>query len=242
PPGYVGFQEGGQLTEQVRRKPYSVILFDEIEKAHPDTFNVLLQIMEDGRLTDSKGRVVDFKNTILILTSNIGARAIEKGGGSLGFSTGNSGSADEDRYNRIRERVLDELKQNFRPEFLNRVSDIIVFHQLKQHEIKEIVDILLVEVVARLKEADIEMHFDESVKEMLAREGYDEKSGARPLRRTISRLIEDPLSEDLLLGKIPTGKPLLLKAREDNSIYYEDHVPAAEEAAAEQKEPVESAS
>lgn len=238
PPGYVGFQEGGQLTEQVRRKPYSVILFDEIEKAHPDTFNVLLQIMEDGRLTDSKGRVVDFKNTILILTSNIGARAIEKGGGSLGFSTGAAG-AEEERYQRIRERVMDELKQNFRPEFLNRVSDIIVFHPLKQGEIREIVDILLVDLVNRLKEADIEMHFDDGVKDMLGREGYDEKSGARPLRRTISKLIEDPLSEDLLLGKIPTGKPLVLKAREDNSIYYEDYVPSAEE---EAKEPVESAS
>ncbi|MBF2052858.1 MAG: ATP-dependent Clp protease ATP-binding subunit [Candidatus Sericytochromatia bacterium] len=239
PPGYVGFQEGGQLTEQVRRKPYSVILFDEIEKAHPDTFNVLLQIMEDGRLSDSRGRVVDFKNTILILTSNIGARAIEKGGGGLGFSTG-SGSEDDERYNRIRERVMDELKQNFRPEFLNRVSDTIVFHPLKKEEIKEIVDIMLEEVVARLKEADVEMHFDESVKDMLAKEGYDEKSGARPLRRTISKLVEDPLSEDLLLGKIPLNKPIVLKAREDNSIYYEDYVPA--ESNEEAKEPVESVS
>lgn len=241
PPGYVGFQEGGQLTEQVRRRPYSVILFDEIEKAHPDTFNVLLQIMEDGRLTDSKGRVVDFKNTILILTSNIGARAIEKGGGGLGFTTGNAASAEDERYNRIRERVLDELKQNFRPEFLNRVSDIIVFHPLKKEEIKEIVDIMLIEVIERLKEADIDMVFDDSIKDMLAREGYDEKSGARPLRRTISKLIEDPLSEDLLLGRIPTHKPLLLTAGEDNVLKYEDReVPADSEET--EKETVESAS
>lgn len=239
PPGYVGFQEGGQLTEQVRRKPYSVILFDEIEKAHPDTFNVLLQIMEDGRLSDSKGRVVDFKNTILIMTSNIGARAIEKGGGGLGFSTSGGGTQDEDRYNRIRERVMDELKQNFRPEFLNRVSDTIVFHPLKKSEITQIVDIMLVEVSERLKEADIEMTFDPSVKEMLVEEGYDEKSGARPLRRTISRLIEDPLSEDLLLNKIPLNKPVLLKAREDHSLYYEE-LPAAEAEAEEEKEAVEA--
>lgn len=244
PPGYVGFQEGGQLTEMVRRKPYSVILFDEIEKAHPDTFNVLLQIMEDGRLSDSKGRVVDFKNTILILTSNIGARAIEKGGGGLGFNTG-SGTSDENRYERIRERVLDELKQSFRPEFLNRVNEIIVFHPLKKEEIREIVDIMLVDVKERLKEADIQMTFDVSVKDMLGKEGYDEKSGARPLRRTISKRIEDPLSEDLLLGRIPLNTPLVLKAREDSSIYFEPAEEATEtgEVDAEpEKEPVESAS
>lgn len=238
PPGYVGFQEGGQLTELVRRKPYSVILFDEIEKAHPDTFNVLLQIMEDGRLSDSKGRVIDFKNTILIMTSNIGARAIEKGGGGLGFST--SGNEDEARYERIRERVMDDLKQNFRPEFLNRVTETIVFHPLKLDEIKEIVDIMLIEVTERLKEAEITMTFDDTVKELLATEGYDEKSGARPLRRTISRLIEDPLSEDLLLGKIPLNETLVLKAREDKSIYYEP-VSEAEESPEEEKEPVETA-
>lgn len=240
PPGYVGHQDGGQLTEQVRRKPYSVILFDEIEKAHPDTFNILLQIMEDGRLSDSKGRVVDFKNTILIMTSNIGARAIEKGGGGLGFSTG-SASAEDDRYNRIRERVMDELKQNFRPEFLNRVSDTIVFHPLKKSEIKKIVDIMLLEIIERLKEAEIDMVFDESIREMLSEQGYDEKYGARPLRRTISRLIEDPLSEDLLLNKIPLNKPIVLKAREDNSIYYEDAPVSAEaNAEEEEKEPVEA--
>lgn len=231
PPGYVGFQEGGQLTEMVRRKPYSVILFDEIEKAHPDTFNVLLQIMEDGRLSDSKGRVVDFKNTILIMTSNIGARAIEKGGGGLGFHTG-GGSEEESRYERIRERVMDELKQNFRPEFLNRVTETIVFHPLKKEEIREIVDIMLVEVKERLKEADIQMTFDVSLKDMLGREGYDEKSGARPLRRTISKRIEDPLSEDLLLGKIPLNTPLVLKSREDSSIYFE---PAEPEETADRK-------
>lgn len=246
PPGYVGFQEGGQLTEQVRRKPYSVVLFDEIEKAHPDTFNVLLQIMEDGRLSDSRGRVVDFKNTILIMTSNIGARAIEKGGGGLGFHTG--GDEEEARYTRIRERVMDELKQNFRPEFLNRVSDTIVFHPLKKDEIIQIAEIMLKEVKERLKEAEIDMVFDQSIKDMLAREGYDEKSGARPLRRTISKLLEDPLSEDLLLGKIPINEPTLLKAREDNSIYYEPREEDASESGGDsgggteesEKEPVEA--
>ena len=239
PPGYVGHQDGGQLTEQVRRKPYSVILFDEIEKAHPDTFNVLLQIMEDGRLSDSRGRVVDFKNTILILTSNIGARAIAKGGGGLGFTTSDKNEADE-RQERIRDKVLDELKQNFRPEFLNRVSDIVVFHQLSREEIKEIVDIMMIEVDARLKDAEIEMTFDESIKDMLAKEGYDEKMGARPLRRAISRLIEDPLSEELLLGKIPTNTPLVLRAREDNTIYFEKVDSDAADSDESEKEAVEA--
>ncbi len=238
PPGYVGFQEGGQLTEQVRRKPYSVILFDEIEKAHPDTFNLLLQIMEDGRLSDSRGRVIDFKNTILIMTSNIGARAIEKGGGGLGFSTGGEITEDAERYKRIKERLTDEMKQNFRPEFLNRVNEIIVFHPLKIAEIKQIADIMLIEIIDRLKEADIDMSLDESIKEMLAKEGYDEKSGARPLRRTISRLIEDPLSEDLLLGRIPLNTPLVLKAHEDNTLYFEPR--EVEESSEEEKETVEA--
>lgn len=238
PPGYVGFQEGGQLTELVRRKPYSVILFDEIEKAHPDTFNVLLQIMEDGRLTDSRGRVIDFKNTILIMTSNIGARAIEKGS-SLGFNTGVSGT--DGRHGKMREMVMDELKQNFRPEFLNRLTEIIVFHQLTRSEIHQIVDLMLEELTGRLKEASITMRFDSSVKDMLARVGYDEKSGARPLRRAIAKHIEDPLSEELLLGKIPTDKSLVLKAREDNTIFYldaADVVDESEETA--QPEPVEA--
>lgn len=239
PPGYVGHQDGGQLTEQVRRKPYSVILFDEIEKAHPDTFNILLQIMEDGRLSDSRGRVVDFKNTILILTSNIGARAIAKGGGGLGFATSDKSGADE-LQERVREKVLDELKQNFRPEFLNRVSEIVVFHQLGREEIKEIVDIMMIEVDARLKDAEIEMTFDESIKDMLAKEGYDEKMGARPLRRAISRLIEDPLSEELLLGRIPTNTPLLLKAREDNTVYFEKVV-ASDDAVDPSDEPEKEA-
>jgi ATP-dependent Clp protease ATP-binding subunit ClpC len=238
PPGYVGFQEGGQLTELVRRKPYSVILFDEIEKAHPDTFNVLLQIMEDGRLTDSRGRVIDFKNTILIMTSNIGARAIEKGS-SLGFNTGASGT--DGRHGKMREMVMDELKQNFRPEFLNRLTEIIVFHQLTRSEIHQIVDLMLEELTGRLKEASITMRFDSSVKDMLARVGYDEKSGARPLRRAIAKHIEDPLSEELLLGKIPTDKSLVLKAREDNTIFYLDAADVVDESEEKaQPEPVEA--
>lgn len=231
PPGYVGHQEGGQLTEQVRRKPYSVILFDEIEKAHPEAFNILLQILEDGRLSDSKGRVVNFKNTIVIMTSNIGARAIEKGG-SLGFSTG----GQESKYDRMSEMVMTEMKQNFRPEFLNRVTEIIVFHPLKKDEITKIADIMLVEVNERLLEADIIMRFSDEVRDMLAKEGYDEKSGARPLRRTISKLIEDPLSEDLLLGRIPTNEPLVLKAREDNTIFYEPDTEVEKEEEEEKEE------
>ena len=182
---------------------------------------------------------MDFKNTILILTSNIGARAIAKGGGGLGFTTSDKNEADE-RQERIRDKVLDELKQNFRPEFLNRVSDIVVFHQLSREEIKEIVDIMMIEVDARLKDAEIEMTFDESIKDMLAKEGYDEKMGARPLRRAISRLIEDPLSEELLLGKIPTNTPLVLRAREDNTIYFEKVDSDAADSDESEKEAVEA--
>ena len=217
PPGYVGYQEGGQLTEAVRRKPYSVVLFDEIEKAHPDVFNTLLQILEDGRLTDSKGRTVNFKNTIIIMTSNVGARAISKGSG-LGFQLGTGAEND---YKKMKETVMEELKQNFRPEFINRLDETIVFHSLKQDEIKKIVDIMLVDVKKRLKEQDVDITFSESIRELLSKEGFDPKSGARPLRRAISNLIEDPLSEQLLRGEILKNVPLVLLAKEDKSIYFE---------------------
>lgn len=217
PPGYVGYQEGGQLTEAVRRKPYSVVLFDEIEKAHPDAFNILLQILEDGRLTDAKGRVVDFKNTIVIMTSNVGARAISKGSG-LGFVTGGI----EEEYSRMKDMVMTEMKQNFRPEFLNRLDEIIVFRPLTQEDIKKIVDIMMADVIKRLKDQDILMEYDESIRELLAKEGYDEKSGARPLRRAISRLIEDPLAEEVLTGNIPQNIPLVLKVRKgETKIFFE---------------------
>ncbi len=201
PPGYVGYNEGGQLTEAVRRKPYSVVLFDEIEKAHPDAFNILLQILEDGRLTDAKGRVVDFKNTIVILTSNIGARAIEKGQ-SLGFQAGGDG---DNRYRKMKDVVMDELKNNFRPEFINRIDEIIVFHPLSQDEITTIVDVMLKEVRNRLQEQEYDLELSPEVHAMLAKEGYNPSYGARPLRRAIQRLIEDPLAEEILTGTLKKG-------------------------------------
>jgi ATP-dependent Clp protease ATP-binding subunit ClpC len=207
PPGYVGYSEGGQLTEAVRRKPYSVVLFDEIEKAHPDAFNIMLQILEDGRLTDAKGRVVDFKNTIVILTSNIGARAIEKGSG-LGFQTG----GEENKYRKMKDVVMDELKNNFRPEFINRIDEIIVFHPLTREEISQIVDVMLKEVRNRLKEQEYELELTDEVHELLAKEGYNPSYGARPLRRAIQRLIEDPLAEEILAGVLKKGT---IMARKD---------------------------
>ncbi len=200
PPGYVGYGEGGQLTEAVRRKPYSVVLFDEIEKAHPDAFNIMLQILEDGRLTDAKGRVVDFKNTIVILTSNIGARAIEKGS-SLGFQSG----GDDTRYRKMKDVVMDELKNNFRPEFINRIDEIIVFHPLTRDEINLIADVMLKEVRNRLREQEYDLELASDVRDLLANEGYNPSYGARPLRRAIQRLIEDPLAEEILSGALPKG-------------------------------------
>ena len=203
PPGYVGYNEGGQLTEAVRRRPYTVVLFDEIEKAHPDVFNMLLQILEDGRLTDAKGRTVDFKNTLLILTSNIGSKVIEKGGGGLGFEF--SENQAESQYNRIRSLVNEELKQYFRPEFLNRLDEIIVFRQLTKEEVKEISDILLKEVFDRLTEKGITLEVTERFKDRLVEEGYSPSYGARPLRRAIMRLLEDSLAEEILSGRINEG-------------------------------------
>jgi ATP-dependent Clp protease ATP-binding subunit ClpC len=203
PPGYVGYNEGGQLTEAVRRRPYTVVLFDEIEKAHPDVFNMLLQILEDGRLTDAKGRTVDFKNTLLIMTSNIGSKVIEKGGGGLGFEFG--GDEVDSQYNRIRSLVNEELKQYFRPEFLNRLDEIIVFRQLTKDEVKQIADILLKEVFVRLTEKGITLEVTERFKERLVEEGYNPSYGARPLRRAIMRLLEDSLAEEILSGRVKEG-------------------------------------
>lgn len=216
PPGYVGFQEGGQLTELVRRKPYSVVLFDEIEKAHPDTFNVLLQILEDGRLTDSKGRVVSFKNTIIIMTSNVGAKALDKGS-SMGFSAGGV----DDKYKKMKDVVMSEMKENFRPEFINRIDEVIVFRPLNEAEITQIVDIMMADLNKRLVEQEIQMEFDTEVKLMLVKEGYNASMGARNLRRAISRLIEDPLAEELLMGNIPKETPLVIKIAEGTKIKYE---------------------
>jgi ATP-dependent Clp protease ATP-binding subunit ClpC len=203
PPGYVGFNEGGQLTEAVRRRPYTVVLFDEIEKAHPDIFNMLLQILEDGRLTDSKGRTVDFKNTLLILTSNIGSKVIEKGGGGLGFEF--EENKTEATYNRIRNLVNEELKNYFRPEFLNRLDEIIVFQQLTKEEVRYIADIMLKDLFKRLTAQGMSLEVTEKFKDRLIEEGYNPAYGARPLRRAIMRLLEDILAEEMLSGRLKEG-------------------------------------
>ncbi|MGI0483165.1 ATP-dependent Clp protease ATP-binding subunit [Geminocystis sp. CENA526] len=216
PPGYVGYNEGGQLTEAVRRRPYTVVLFDEIEKAHPDVFNLLLQILEDGRLTDSKGRTVDFKNTLLIMTSNIGSKVIEKGGGGLGFELESDQS--ESQYNRIKSLVNEELKNYFRPEFLNRLDEIIVFRQLNKEEVKEISELLLKEVFARLTEQEIYLQVTDKFKERLIEEGFNPAYGARPLRRAIMRLLEDVLAEEILSKRLQEGDTALVDIDEDGKV------------------------
>jgi len=206
PPGYVGYEEGGQLTEKVRRKPFSVVLFDEVEKAHPDIFNSLLQILEDGRLTDSQGRVVDFKNTVIIMTTNLGTRDISKG-----FNLGFAAAGDtQTGYERMKAKVSDELKQHFRPEFLNRVDDIIVFPALSQEEIERIVDLMVAKLDERLRDKDMGIELTGPAKALLAERGYDPVLGARPLRRTIQREIEDALSEKILFGEITSGQVVVV--------------------------------
>ncbi len=217
PPGYVGFNEGGQLTEAVRRRPYTVVLFDEVEKAHPDVFNLLLQLLEDGRLTDSKGRTVDFKNTLLIMTSNIGSKVIEKGGGGLGFEFSGD-SVEDSQYNRIKSLVNEELKQYFRPEFLNRLDEIIVFRQLSKNEVKEIAEIMLQEVFARLQDKGIKLSVTDAFKERLVEEGYNPSYGARPLRRAVMRLLEDSLAEEVLSGRIKDGDKALVDIDDNKKV------------------------
>ena len=204
PPGYVGHEEGGQLTEAVRRKPYSIVLLDEIEKAHPDVFNILLQVLDDGRLTDSQGRTVDFKNTVIIMTSNVGAGNI-KTTGTMGFAADNAKAEEQAVYDKMKARVMDALKATFRPEFLNRVDETIVFHALEKEHILAIVDLMMKELHKRLQEQEIGMEVSVEAKEKLVAEGYDPAYGARPLRRAIQRMIEDPLAEDLLRGRYKEG-------------------------------------
>jgi ATP-dependent Clp protease ATP-binding subunit ClpC len=216
PPGYVGYNEGGQLTEAVRRKPYTVVLFDEIEKAHPDVFNLLLQVLEDGRLTDSKGRTVDFKNTLLIMTSNVGSKVIEKGGGGLGFDF--AATQEDALYTRIRSLVNEELKQYFRPEFLNRLDEIIVFRQLTKPEVKEIADLMLNEFFKRMLAKDIVLTVTERFKDLLVQEGYNPSYGARPLRRAIMRLLEDSLAEEILTGKVREGASVQVDVDDDGKV------------------------
>jgi ATP-dependent Clp protease ATP-binding subunit ClpB len=200
PPGYVGYEEGGQLTEAVRRRPYSVILFDEIEKAHPDVFNVLLQILDDGRLTDSKGRTVDFKNTVLIMTSNLGSREIQA-------------VADDEKQ--VREAVLEVLREQFKPEFLNRIDDIVIFHQLSREQIGDIIEIQLERLRQLLAERDMQLVLDDSARQLLAREGYDPLYGARPLKRAIQTLVQNPLASKLLRGEVLPGQTIRVSADGD---------------------------
>jgi ATP-dependent Clp protease ATP-binding subunit ClpC len=210
PPGYVGYEEGGQLTEKVRRKPYSVVLLDEVEKAHPEVFNILLQVLEDGRLTDSKGRTVDFRNTLIIMTSNVGAELIKKNS-TLGF-TAVSDSGRE--YTNMKDKVMGELKKSFRPEFLNRIDEIIVFHNLEESHIHQIVSLMAEDLRKRLKEHDVDFVLTEEAKQFLAKEGYDPAFGARPLRRAIQKHIEDRLSEELLKGTIAKGDSLTIDVKD----------------------------
>lgn len=216
PPGYVGYDEGGQLTEQVRRKPYSVILMDEIEKAHPDVLNVLLQIMEDGRLTDGKGKTVDFRNTIIIMTSNIGAHMIKKSS-VLGF--GSAENESESEYNKMKETVMEQLRKEMRPEFLNRLDDIIVFHKLGEKDIDNIIEILLNQLSSRLKEVEIDVVFSDEVKKLIAAKGTNLEYGARPLRRTIQNYIEDKLSEAILENKVNKKEKITVDVKEDEVIF-----------------------
>ena len=221
PPGYVGYNEGGQLTEKVRRNPYSVVLFDDIEKAHEDVFNILLQILDDGRLTDSKGRMVDFKNTILIMTSNVGATKINKKNHQvLGFGTNKDKEEEtKDQYDKMKESIMGELKQKFKPEFLNRIDDIIVFHPLEEYHIYEIVKLMTREVIERLKSLNIDLKMSEEAVKLIAQEGMDLEYGARPLKRAIQKELEDTLSEAILKGDIKKGSSVVAEI-EDNKIVY----------------------
>jgi ATP-dependent Clp protease ATP-binding subunit ClpC len=219
PPGYVGYEEGGQLTEAVRRKPFSVVLFDEIEKAHPDVFNTLLQILEDGHLTDAQGHTVDFKNTVIIMTSNLGTRDIQKGPG-IGFAA----HPDEQvTYDKMKDKVLEELKRSFRPEFLNRIDEVIVFHSLTRENVKAIVDLMMRRIREQLKAKDVEIELTDDAKNLLAEKGYDPALGARPLRRTLQRMVEDPLSEKLLWKEFKAGETVIVDAR-DGEVAFE-HTP-----------------
>jgi len=210
PPGYVGYEEGGQLTEAVRRRPFSVVLFDEVEKAHPDVFNALLQILEDGRLTDAQGKQVDFKNTVLIMTSNLGTRNL--GQQAMGFAA----RADErDTYERMKEQVHEELKRHFRPEFLNRIDEVVVFHQLTREQVKSIVDLMMKRVKEQLRSKDLDIELTEDAKDWLAEKGYDPQLGARPLRRTIQRYVEDPLSEKILWNEFHAGQLIVADVEND---------------------------
>lgn len=241
PPGYVGYEEGGQLTEAVRRRPYCVVLLDEIEKAHPDVFNLLLQVLEDGRLTDSQGRVVDFKNALIIMTSNVGATGITTTS-DIGFRPQKDlGQTDTAAYERMRNKVLEEVKHTFRPEFLNRVDEVVVFHQLSREEIEEIVGLELEKVIREVKAQDMFLEVTEDAKKLLAKKGWDPQFGARPLRRAIQREVEDELAEEMLRGRFTTGDRILAEGDPDNPEKLKfSKIPAIEPPAAPQVEPAVS--
>jgi ATP-dependent Clp protease ATP-binding subunit ClpC len=209
PPGYVGYEEGGQLTEQVRRRPYSVVLFDEVEKAHPDVMNMLLQILEEGKLTDNVGRVVNFRNTIVLLTSNVGAELIRRTS-TLGFSP----ASTENSYEKMKEKIMDEAKKVFRPEFMNRLDDIIVFRSLTKPDLLEILDLEIAKVMVRLKGKQLQLTLDPAAREFLVEKGYDPTFGARPMRRAVERFLEDPLAEEILKGNLHPNEPVTATVEE----------------------------
>ncbi|MDQ1256682.1 MAG: ATP-dependent Clp protease ATP-binding subunit ClpC, partial [Candidatus Hydrogenedentes bacterium] len=224
PPGYVGYNEGGQLTEQVRRRPYSVVLFDEIEKAHPDVFNTLLQVLEEGHMTDATGRKVDFRNTVVVMTSNVGARKIGRNT-TVGFQRDD----ESEQHQKMRDRVIEEVKKVFNPEFMNRVDEIIVFHHLTHEQLLAIVDIQVAEVIERVAEKGLRLVLTDDAREFIARVGSDEQYGARPLRRAVQQFVEDPLSEVLLRGALEPGTRLLVRPSDvEEKLLFEPEVPAAE--------------
>jgi ATP-dependent Clp protease ATP-binding subunit ClpC len=214
PPGYVGYEEGGQLTEKVRRNPYSVVLFDEIEKAHPDVWNLLLQILEEGKLTDNVGRIVNFRNTIILMTSNVGSDIIKRQG-TLGFSP----ITDEATYEKMRERIMDEAKKMFRPEFLNRVDDAIVFRTLTKPDLIQILNLEVGKVLERLKRKNLQLQIDETAKDFLVEKGYDPQYGARPMRRAVERFFEDPLAEEILKGNLHEGEPIFVTTDKEKLVF-----------------------
>ena len=219
PPGYVGFEEGGQLTEKIRKHPYSVILFDEIEKAHPDVFNIMLQILDDGILTDAQGRRIDFKNTVIIMTSNLGAKEIlGKVGSKLGFGKEDENGEEKSEHEKIKEKVMAEVKRTFKPEFINRIDEIIVFDRLTEDDIKKIARLMLKSLEARLKENEITVAFTDAAVEKIAKEGFDPTYGARPLRRVIQTQIEDMLSEEIIDGDIKPGSSVTVDAEDGKFI------------------------
>src|SRR6185312_7716072 len=214
PPGYVGYEEGGQLTEKVRRNPYSVVLFDEIEKAHPDTWNILLQILEEGKLTDNVGRVVNFRNTIILMTSNVGSDTIKKQS-TLGFSP----ITDESSYEKMREKMLEESKRTFRPEFLNRLDDVIVFRSFTKDDLIQILNLEVEKVLERLRGKNFKLELDDKAKEFLVEKGYNPDFGARPMRRAVERFLEDPLAEEILKGSFHEGEPIQVTRDGDKLVF-----------------------